>query len=198
MPATHYGSFPILLPGVTQSISRNGLQKTSGTILCLPGQEADALSLAEAFGSVFPDVSTRTMDTGLVEVSFDAYQAAGSPTTLRGSLVVTLSKSFEGTYTNSAGAVAATTWTVVETWLVDTVTTFTTVDSKATSGTVSVSSPALSRSLKKRNILGRVGSGGAGSLTIAWTPDLTDVTRRNFGDIDEADVTYSLTATIAP
>jgi hypothetical protein len=197
MPTTHYGTFPILLPGTTRTISRNGLQRTSGTILCKPDDEPDAISLAETFGSVFPDVSTRTNETGLVEVSFDAYEAVGASTTRRGTLAVTLSKTFSGTYTTAGNSTAETAWTITELWLVDTLTTFTTVLATASSSAISGTTTALSRSFKKRTVLGRVGSGGPYGLSLTWATVISDLNRRNFGDIDEVDITYSQTATIA-
>lgn len=200
---THYGNFPILVPGTSQSMSRNGLQKTSGTILCRPGDEGQAYSMAQEFGSVFPDITTRTSDLGLVEVSFDAYQTNGSPTTLRGSLLVTLSKSFEGYIVSTNEGVQSavpTAWTIVETWLVDTHTTFTTVKATATSAAIKATFPTLSQSMKRRSIIGRVGNAGPSSgtnqLSLTWEVTLTDFTRRNFGDIDEVDITYAPTATI--
>lgn len=197
---THYGNFPLLVPGTTQSMSRNGLQKTSGTILCRPGDEGRAYTMAQEFGSVYPDVTTRTTDMGLVEVTFDAYQTNGSPTTMRGTLLVTLSKTFEGSYTTEISGVTVglpTTWTVVETWLVDTFTTFTTVKATATSSSIKASFPSLSQSLKRRTRVGRVGNGGSTTLDLTWETSLTDLTRRNFGDIDEVDITYAQTATLA-
>lgn len=70
---TIYGTFPLLVPGSTESISVYGLKKTSGTILFKAGEEGAALTLAEQNGSVFPDPQVRTTDMGLLEMSFDAY-----------------------------------------------------------------------------------------------------------------------------
>lgn len=195
--ATLYGNFPLLLPGMTQSMSRNGLQKTSGTILCEPGQESEAYSMAQEYGSVFPDMTTRTTDMGLVEVTFEAYQATGIPTSVRGSLALTLTKSYTGTYTTAGNSTAETTWTVIENWIVDTYTTFTTLAASSGSNAITSTVPLLNKSMKRRRTIGRVGSGGASALTISWLTELASVSRRNFGDIDEIDLTYSQTPTIS-
>lgn len=194
MPSTIYGNFPILLPGLTQSMSRNGLMKTSGTIICRPGQESEAYSMAQEYGSVFPDIATQKTETGLIQVTFDAYQEKGAPTSAFGSLALTLSKSFTGPI--SSNATSETTWSVIETWVVDTFTVFRTSPSSANSFSIGTGMPLLNRSMKQRRTIGRVGSGGSGSLNISWLTELSTISRRNFGYIDEIDLTYSQSPTL--
>lgn len=212
MPATLYGTFPILLPGTTESVSRNGLKKTTGTILFQPGQEADAQSLAEEKGTLFPDPQIRTTDMGLLEMSFDAYDNTGIPSQVKGSLLVKLSKTFTGFVTAQfdAGSGPITyyrpnSWTVNESWFVDTVTIFQVIAATASSGAIATPSLTLSKALKSRTIFGVAGGSapwgsnnvpGATELSITWTTVIADVSRRNFGNLDEADVTYSLEATV--
>lgn len=196
MPATLYGNFPILLPGMTQSMSRNGLKKTSGTILCRPDQEAEASAMAQEYGSIYPDITTRTTDMGLLEVSFDAYQDAGTPTSVRGVLAITLTKSFTGTYT-SGRTTADTTWTVIESWIVDTYTVFKTSPASLNAFSIGNEVPLLNKSMKQRRTIGRVGSGGSRALTITWLTEIANISRRNFGDTDEVDITYSQTPSIS-
>lgn len=193
--ATLYGTFPILLPGKTQSVSRNGLKKTSGTILCRPGQEADAYSMAQEYGSIFPDITTQTTDTGLIQVTFEAYQNNDSPTSVIGSLALTLTKSFNGTYTPN-GRPIETTWTVIESWVVDTFTIFKAAPASANSFSIESGLPFLNRKRTQNRTIGRIGSGGRTELSITWLTEISNISRRNFGDIDETDITYSQTPTI--
>jgi hypothetical protein len=212
MPTTLYGTFPILLPGTTESVSRNGLKKTSGTILLQTGQEADAQSLAEDYGSIFPAPQIRTTDMGLLEMSFDAYDDTGTPSQVKGSLLVKLSKTFTGfesvQFDPGNGPVIyyrPNSWTVNESWFVDTVTILQVIAATANSGAISTPSLTLSKTLKSRTIFGVVGGSapwgsnnvpGATELNITWNAVIADVSRRNFGNIDEADVTYALEATV--
>ena len=212
MPATLYGTFPILLPGTTESVSRNGLKKTSGTILFQPGQEDTAQTLAEEKGTLFPEPQIRTTDMGLLEMSFDAYDNLGTPSQVKGSLLVKLSKTFTGFVTAQfdAGNGPVTyyrpnSWTVNESWFVDTVTIFQVIAATANSGAIPTPSLTLSKTLKSRTVFGVVGGSapwgsnnvpGATELNITWTTVIADVSRRNFGNLDEADVTFTAEATV--
>lgn len=199
MPATLYGTFPLLLPGTTESVSRNGLKKTSGTILFQPGQQGDAQTLAEGKGTIFPDPQIRTTDMGLLEMSFDAYTDTGTTSQVRGSLLVKVSKTFTGTITSDSGgiiSISPTSWTINESWFVDTITILQVIPATASSGAITTPSVTLSKVLKRRDIFGAVGNGGATSLNLTWTTVIDDVSRRNFGDMDEADVTYALEPTV--
>jgi hypothetical protein len=206
---TIYGTFPILVPGTTESTSRNGLQKTSGTILFQPGQQDAALSLAEQNGEAFPDPQTRTTDIGLMEMTFDAYRDTGKGSQVRGSLLVKVSKTFSTIeeVTIEIGGVEVTglkvgSFSVVESWVVDTITFFRVVSASAGSSQIPTPSATLTRSFKRRDIIGQVGPavpGGADqstTLNISWTQVLADVTRRNFGELDEVDVTLTLEPTV--
>lgn len=198
MPATLYGTFPILLPGTTESVSRNGLKKTSGTIFFQPGQEDAAQVLAEEKGTLFPEPQIRTTDMGLLEMSFDAYAATGTSSQVRGILLVKVSKTFTGTITSQGGitSIRPTSWTVNESWFVDTITIFQVIAATINSGAITTPPLILSKTLKRRDILGAVGDGGATSLNLNWTTIIADVSRRNFGDLDEADVTFTAEATV--
>lgn len=214
MATTHYGTFPILLPGKTESVSRNGLKLTSGTILFKPEQEIEALALAEQYGSVFPAPEIRTTDFGLIEMSFDAYSDTATTASVKNSLLVRVSKTIPGfiqetvnvgTTQNPVNVTVTKlgSGTVVETWIVDAITIYRVLS--AASGSSQIPSPTLTltRSLKRRDIVGQIGSlipGGPAQssiLTIAWTQVMSDVTRRNFGTLDEVDVTFTLEASVA-
>jgi hypothetical protein len=198
---TLYGTFPLLVPGSTESQSVYGLKKRSGTILFKPGQEADALTLAEQNGSVFPDPQVRTTDMGLLEMSFDAYTDTGVTSGVFGTEVLNLSKSFESTITQAVGnnppAPITYNWTVTEIWIADSFTQRKVLAATLGSVFLTVSAFALNRRMLKRVVTGKRPSGGASSLSITWASQVTSVTRRNFGTFDEVDIVTSLAATIA-
>ena len=198
---TFYGDFPILLPGTTESVSRNGLKKITGTILFKPGQEDEARGLAEQSGALFPDPQVRTSDTGLMEMTFDAYQDTGRRTEVRGSEIINLSKSFETTVTQAVGnnppAPIAYNWTITEIWIVDSHVQFSVLLATLGSVFLNASPVTLQRRMLKRVLTGKRPSSGASSLQITWASKVSSVTRRNFGSFDEVDIITSLDATIA-
>jgi hypothetical protein len=198
---TIYGTFPLLVPGSTESQSVYGLKKTSGTILFKPGQEADALTLAEESGSVFPDPQVRTTDMGLLEMSFDAYMDTGATSGVFGTEVLNLSKSFESTITQAVGnnppAPITYNWTVTEIWLADSYTQRKVLAAALGSLFLTATNFALNKRMLKRIITGKQPNGGANNLTLTWTSQVSSVTRRNFGSFDEVDIVTSLAATIA-
>jgi hypothetical protein len=203
---TLYGTFPILIPGTSTSFSTNGLKKTTGTILYKPGQEAQALLLAKQKGSVFPEPQIRTTDARLLEMSFDAYSGTGKDSRLLGSRLVKVSKTLSGfaTATSNSGQqyYIITSCTVVETWVVDTITIFSVISAEAGASQIPNPTVTLTNSLKRRDVIGQVGSTSLNgppqstTLNITWTQVLADVTRRNFGDLDEVDVTFTLEPTV--
>ena len=198
---TFYGEFPILLPGTTESVSRNGLKKITGTILFKPGQEDEARGLAEQSGALFPDPQVRTSDTGLLEMTFDAYQDTGRSSGVRGSEIINLSKSFETTVTQAVGnnppAPIAYNWTITEIWVADSHVQFSVLLATLGSVFLTPSPVTLQSRMLKRVVTGRRPSGGALSLQITWASNVSSVTRRNFGSFDEVDIITSLDATIA-
>lgn len=203
MATTLYGNFPLLLPNKTVSVSLYGLQKTSGTILFKPGQEAFARDLAEQEGAVFPDPQVRRTDMGLLEMSFDAYIDTGARSGVFGAEVLNLSKSFnvivEQGASESGLPALQYNYTVTEVWLTDSYT-----ERKVLSATLgsaafpSITIP-LGRKRLKRFITGTTPNqvSYTSELTITWTNQVSSVTRRNFGTFDEVDIVSSLTATIA-
>ena len=101
MATTIYGTFPLLVPGKTETVSRNGLKRISGTILFKPGQDAQANVLVLSEGEPFPAPQVRKTDMGLLEMAFDAYQNTNSSSGAFGTEVLNLSKSFsEQTFEN--------------------------------------------------------------------------------------------------
>jgi hypothetical protein len=196
---TLYGTFPLLVPGTTESLSVYGLKKTSGTILFKPGEEGAALTLAEQNGSVFPDPQVRTTDMGLLEMSFDAYTDTGVTSGVFGTEVLNLSKSFESTITQAVGNNPPITynWTITEIWLADSFTERKVLAATLGSVFLAVSQNTLNKKMIKRVIAGKRANGGAVSLSITWQTQVSSVTRRNFGSFDEVDIVTSLAATIA-
>jgi hypothetical protein len=199
---TLYGTFPLLVPGTTESQSVYGLKKTSGTILFKAGEEGAALTLAEQEGAVFPDPQVRTTDMGLLEMSFDAYTDTGVTSGVFGTEVLNLSKSFESTITQAVGnnppAPITYNWTVTEIWLADSFTERKVLAATLGSVFLTVSQNLLNKRMLKRIITGKLPTNGTGTrtLSITWTPQVSSVTRRNFGSFDEVDIVSSLSATI--
>ena len=185
MATTHYGTFPLLLPNKTVSVSLYGLQKTSGTILFQPGQDGTALSLAEQEGSVFPDPQVRTTDMGLLEMSFDAYSDTGSTSGVFGAEVLNLSKSFQQGDDRYN-------WTITEIWLADSYTHRRVIASTLGSVLLIPFSTTLEKRLIRRIITGTQPVNGRIELSLAWLPQVSSVTRRNFGTFDEVDIVTSL------
>jgi hypothetical protein len=196
---TIYGTFPLLVPGSTESTSVYGLKKTSGTILFKAGEEGAALTLAEQSGSVFPDPQVRTTDMGLLEMSFDAYMDTGATSGVFGTEVLNLSKSFESTQAvgNNPPAPITYNWTITEIWLADSFTERKVLAATLGSVFLIVSQNSLNKRRLKRIITGKRPSGGVNDLSITWTSQVSSVTRRNFGSFDEVDIVSSLKAEIA-
>lgn len=186
MPATLYGTFPILLPGTTESVSRNGLKKISGTILYKPGQEDEALNLAMESGDLFPDPQIRSTDAGFLELSFDAFSAPNkSKNFLHGTEILNFSK----TFSSDSGQQ----WTVIETWIADTFTTFQVVFANPSISVVPPVNFAISKTLRSRNIIGTP-QDDRREINIVWTNSIKNIVRRNYGSLDEIDVVYGLEA----
>lgn len=207
MPTTLLGTFPALLPGTTSSVSRNGLKRTTGSILFKPGQDSAAIALTSSFGQLYPDEPpARTTDMGLLEMSFDAYADTGASTTSKGVLLVSLSKSGRSFSPFTVPGTDITiqvlrSYTVFETWLVDTITFHKVIPATFSSVSISIPSATISQSKKRSRIEGVVGTldnQGNGSapteLNIQWTNEITNITRRNFGSLDEVDITVSAVA----
>jgi hypothetical protein len=189
---TLYGTFPLLVPGSTESQSVYGLKKTSGTILFKAGEEGAALTLAEQSGSVFPDPQVRTTDMGLLEMSFDAYMDTGATSGVFATDTVNLSKNFEQTVGETTQR-----WTVSEVWITDSYTERKVFPAAYNSTFINTASPrVLGTKLLKRVILGNRPSGGAGGVPLTWQAQVSSVTRRNFGIFDEVDVVTSFVATV--
>jgi hypothetical protein len=203
MATTLYGNFPLLLPNKTVSVSLYGLQKTSGTILFQPGQDGDALSLAEQEGDVFPDPQVRTTDMGLLEMSFDAYRDTGATSGVFGTEVLNLSKAFETTITQAVGnnppAPITYNWTITEIWIADSYTERKVLAASLGSAFLLPFPRLLGKRMLERVQTGKrpVGVVASSALSITWDSQVTSVTRRNFGTFDEVDIVTSLAATIA-
>ena len=199
--ATLYGNFPILLPNKTVSVSLYGLKRTSGTILFKPGQEGDARNLAEQEGDVFPYPQVRTTDMGLLEMSFDAYSDTGNRSGVFGTEVLNLSKSFSSTIIESVGdnppAPITYNWMITEIWITDSYTERKVLAASLGSVYLPVSSFEPTGRMLNRVVTGKRPSGEVSILSITWALQVTSVTRRNFGTLDEVDIVTSLAATIA-
>jgi len=185
MAYTIYGKFPVLLPGLTETTSRNGLKFISGTIAYLPDEKDDAIKAAEVHGSLFPPPTAKNTGQGYWELNFQAVSITPFDNKVFGNEIITISKSFD-------------TYTINEKWSVATITEFTALDSDKSIVEISqkIRGRTFSRTMKKRQIVGDRPSSSPAALSLSWTPEIRSITRRNFGDIDEADIVYGLAYTV--
>lgn len=202
---TIYGTFPILLPGKTETIYTSGLKKISGTVVSLETTLDAANTLIAQFGSVWPKPETRTTENGWLEIQFSAYSQdfttdvhTGHPLYNAGANslgvnLVVLSKTFSQevqTITHN--------WTITETWLVDVYTLFTTLPSSSKNypALTTAQQNLMSSSLRSRKITGTPAPGAVLFLNLQWTNEIVSVTRANFGSIDEIQVSYQRAAEV--
>lgn len=204
-----YGTFPILLPGKTETVYPSGLKKISGTLVSLQSTLRAAHALIESFGSVWPRPETRKTENGWLEIPFSAYSQDSTPDIITGYPVyntgsstlgvnlVVLSKSFsqeiEGPPKISYN------WTIAETWLVDVLTLFTTMESSSKNylTLTQADQNLMGSSLRSRILNGNPAPGASLSLSLQWTNEISSVSRTNFGSIDEIQISYQRTALVA-
>jgi hypothetical protein len=103
---------------------------------------------------------------------------------------VNLSKGFSATEVNSDGPPVNYSWSVLEKWLVDSVTTSGVELSGG--GSVAGTKRILNFRLIRRIVSGAVAPGGQTSLTIEWSKESVSIVRRNFGRWTEYDHTETL------
>jgi len=182
-----YGKFPVLLSGLTESISRNGLKFISGTIAYLPDEKDAAVKIAETYGSLFPSPSSRNTGLGFWELNFQAVIFTGEKNILYGTESVTIESQNE-----------LQNYSIKEKWLVGTLTEFTVINSDES--VTSLPSMRTSNGLMKkridRKIQGTLPAGVTGNLNISWATEIKSITRRNFGILDECDIVYGAVANI--
>jgi len=200
---TLFGTFPILLPGVTESVSSYGLKKISGKIVFPTGGNATYDDLIDPFGEVFPAPQICTTVSGLTEITFDAYSDTGSGSGVFGIDVVNLSKSFTHTAMvtigNNPPEPVTYNWTITEIWVADSYTERKVLASGASSTSLQITPLTLGKKMLDRIITGAMPFSGffANQLTVTWSSVVSSITRRNFGIFDEADIVSSAVATIA-
>jgi hypothetical protein len=207
---TLYGTFPIVLPGVTESVSSYGLKKISGKIVFPTGGSggsggsgASYADLILAFGEAFPEPQICTTVSGLTEITFDAYSDTGAGSGVFGADVVNLSKSFSHTAMVASGnnppAPVTYNWTITEIWIADSYTDRKVLTSSASSISLQIAPHALTQKMLNRTITGAMPFSGyfTNQLAVTWSNVVSSITRRNFGVFDEADIVSSAVATIA-
>lgn len=203
MPATIYGTFPILLPGKTETVYPSGLKKISGTVVSLESTLLAANSLMEAFGSLWPKPETRKTENGWLEIPFSAYLRDtdvlnGLPvpnfgTSTLGVNLVVLSKTF-----SQETNIKTYNWTITEIWLVDVLTLFTTLPSSSKNypDLTTNQEQSMTSLLRSRKLTGTPAPGATLFLSLQWTNEIVSVSRTNFGTIDEVQVSYQRTAEV--
>jgi len=179
---------------------RSGLIESSWRRTCQADQVQSALSVS---GNVFPEPSVR-YENGLAVVEWTEYDKNNSQGfTTKGVEIINLSKSFEDSvwtrvdYTDGTWRYNKTEyrWTITEVWFSDTITTTKVVDSSASSSSFTPSGSP-SKSLKQRFVVGNRNPVSPTSLTITWTTQVVGVNRRNYGQLDEVEITVGNVPTI--
>lgn len=107
--------------------------------------------------------------------------------TIYGSSITEVSKSFSTIINEGQDNEKTFNWTIYESWRTDTATAIRAVLSSSTA-LPSVSRPPDPR-LRKRRIIGEVAPGGQTSLGVTWALDDIDISRTNFGMVDEVSLT---------
>ena len=162
---------------------------------------------------IFPEAQERHREDGFTEYIVTSYGRVNSEgSSVLGVQLVTLSASYTHTYTPTATeenpnpTPANFAWTIKETWLADTYTVTRTMLADEPNSSISITPPALSKVLKKREISGnRPGSSIPGYITVPgyssigaeWESQLSSIDRRNFGYFDEVIITYAMTGTVS-
>ena len=185
--ATIYGKFPVLLPGLTESVSRNGLKFINGTIAYLPGEKDRAILIAETHGSLFPPPSSRNTGLGFLELNFQAVIFTGESNRVFGTDTVTIQR-FNETQNYSTK----------ESWSLGTITEFKVLNSEESASFLppGITMSKFEMKMIDRKITGTLPEGVSGKLTISWSVEIKSITRRNFGILDEVDVVYGLAPSI--
>lgn len=201
-------AFPCLQSGITETTFKSGLKRTSGVVLCTANTISDAETLMSNYGNVFPSPEIIKTESGILEIPFSAYRQAtvldeinGISTPVNGSLVLgvnllNLSKSFSQEVSINSVSSKTFNWSVSEIWLVDTVTIFSTLNSESKNYPVLPNSYVLSASLNSRKTFGIPAPGAPGYLVINWSNEITSISRSNYGEIDEVEITYSRTPNV--
>jgi hypothetical protein len=181
MAYTIFGNFPVLLPGLTETTSRNGVKFSNGTIAYIPSEKDAALKLAETYGSLFPPPTTKNTGQGFWELSFQALDITADTNKVIGSELVAVTKHF-GAYV------------IVEKWRLTTLTEYTALDSDELGEVLPnrISNFKFSKTMENREIFGIRPTSEPSALNITWLTEIRSITRRNFGNVDEADIVYGL------
>lgn len=169
---------------------RSGLIATTWRRTCPSDQVSSALSIT---GNVFPEPTVSYQD-GLAVVEWTEYDNDSNSQgyNTKGTELINLSK----TYTQSSGGESAQ-YTINESWVSETITTTKVINhSTALSGAMSHGITDLGKVMKQRFIFGSVPSGAFTALSIAWAAQVVSVNRRNYGLLDEIDITVGNVPTI--
>lgn len=169
---------------------RSGLIATTYRRTCPSDQVSFALSIT---GNVFPEPTVSYQD-GLAVVEWTEYdnQPNSQGYNTKGTELINLSK----TYTQSSGGESAQ-YTINESWVSETITNTKVIShSTALSGALSHAISDLGKVMKQRFIFGSVPSGAITQIPIAWAVQVVSVNRRNYGLLDEIDITVGNVPTI--
>ena len=199
-------------------IQQDYIRRADDSIDYFSFREGDAISPEDASpcidgAYIFPAPSYQDMGNGFIKCIVSSYGRVNlEGSSVLGVQLVTLSASYTHTYTPAATEQNPNptpvnfAWTIRETWLADTYTVTRTMLVDEPNSSISITPPALSKVLKKREISGnRPGTSIPGYITVPgyssigadWESQLASIDRRNFGNFDEVIITYALSGTVS-
>lgn len=179
-----------------ERVFRSGLIESSWRRTCQADQVSAALSVSS---NSFPEPSVRYED-GLAVVEWTEYDKKNSTGfQTKGAELINLSKSYESTQTTSGSGGSQITqtyrWTVTEIWISDTITTTKVINASESSATLNASG-STAKTMIKRIILGNPAPSSGGALQISWSSQVVSVNRRNYGLLDEVEITVGNVPTL--
>lgn len=137
--------------------------------------------------NIFPAPDISYGDNGLATIEWSTYSNLGGFRLQYGTELITISKSFSESVT-SDGKTTQYNWTILEIWLSDTVTKSSVINATTNAWGLYFDADC-NKVLKERKISGKRISSGATSISISWNTQIIAVTRRNYGALDEAEIT---------
>lgn len=158
----------------------------------IPGFLAINSAISTQVGTVyvFPGAQLSRSNNEMFDtVTVTAYgDAAGlNSRTIFGSSITEVSKSFSETINEGTPDAKTFNWTIYESWRTDTATAIRAVLSSSTA-LPSVTTPR-TPTFRKRRIIGTVAPGGQTTLGVTWNLEDLDISRTNFGMVDEVSLT---------
>jgi len=180
--------------GITTRTLQSGLIERSGKIICHQSEvDGSIVQLKNDFSNIYPDPTIRFRNDGLAEIDWSSYAtASGSIPPNFGSELLTLSKSFSGTYPTVVGGTSTPVqydWTMTQQWLCDVVVEKFTLDLVQTSPSlITTSALFLDKKQISQSIIGVVPVGSSSIMNILWPKGIRSIDRNNYGEVEAVSV----------